>query len=129
MTFSRFLVATVIAAGLGLSQSASADTYVAYHCHCTAEPGHSCSCSYSFQLGKSQTKEFRGYCEETTASDGGRVWPDIDVTDRDSATSCTIQARGPLQDYETKSCTNWSPFSRDNVTIKTTCEQAVPSDF
>ena len=115
-----FLLATAMTASTFVP-SAQADTYVAYHCHCTAERGASCSCSYDFELGKSQTKEFRGYCDEMMEPNGYPIRPDVTVSGRDSGTSCTIQVTGFPETYTSKSCTNWDPFSRDHVSIKTTC--------
>ena len=110
-----------VAAAATLAPPARADTYVAYHCHCTAERGSSCSCSYDVQLGKSQTKEFRGYCDEMKESDGTPILPDIDVNGKDSGTTCTIQVGAPGHLYMSKSCTNWDFTSRDHVSVKLTC--------
>lgn len=101
--------------------TAQADSYVSYHCHCTAaNEGDSCSCYYNFQLGKSQTKEFRGYCD-------GSLDESISVDQRDGGTSCTIQVKG-FGGYISKSCTNWDPFSRDDVRIRVKCSNNPPED-
>ncbi|MCG8684016.1 MAG: hypothetical protein MI892_04020, partial [Desulfobacterales bacterium] len=37
-------------------------TYKNYWCDCSLNEASSCSCEYNYRLGKSATKEFRGYC-------------------------------------------------------------------
>ena len=119
MNTNTLLIAATLtfSAMLTVPGPAQAATYQSYHCHCTAGPnnGDSCSCSYYFTLGKSQTKEFRGYCDDPL-SEG------VEVFERDGGTTCTIQSNG-FGDYTTKSCTNWDPFSRDTVKIKVSCER------
>lgn len=105
---------------LAVPSVTEAATYVSYHCHCTIAAGSDkCSCEYDYTLGKSATKEFRGYCD-------GDVDKSIDVSNRDSGTTCTVSALG-FGGYKSRSCTNWDPFSTDHVKVKVSCESK--SDF
>jgi len=73
-------------------------------------------CSYDEQLGKSITKEFRGYCSTT----GVRVVPqNQQCQSRNENVTCTY-ADCDLS-YCTCSCTNWSPTGRHPATIYVYC--------
>jgi|GEM_PF-1418715 len=119
MTFPKIAFTACLTLGLTMALPEPAKAVKGYTCACTAEKDHSCTCSHSYTLGKSATQEFRGTCSEM---DKDGVWPDIEVTNRDGGTSCTIQLNiSASPDYTTKSCTNWDPFSRDSITVKLKC--------
>lgn len=119
MIFRRITFTAGLLLGMALAVPQQAQAVKGYTCACTAELDHSCTCSYSYTLGKSITQEFRGTCSKM---DQDGVWPDIDISNRDGGTSCTIQLHiSGSPDYTTKSCTNWDPFSRDSITIKLKC--------
>ena len=92
-------------------------TFKDYRCSCTPPDGQNfCKCHYSYKLGKSATKEFRGYCT------GAAKDPmDIYVTRTSDATSCTMTAR--FGKRLSKSCTNWSPLSSDSVDVTVICDR------
>ena len=88
-----------------------------YHCNCEPSSGKKeCKCGYKYTLGKSSTKEFRGYCDQDSTYPSG-----ISVTGRKSATSCTIRIFEQL--YATRSCTNWDPTSRDELNVTVHCSK------
>ncbi len=88
-----------------------------YHCNCEPSSGKKeCKCRYRYTLGKSSTKEFRGYCNQDSTYPSG-----ISVTGRKSATSCTVRIFEQL--YATRSCTNWDPTSRDELNITVHCSK------
>jgi len=114
-----FAAALTFAALVSAPRQAQAGTYESYHCHCTpAEEGGQCNCYYNFTLGKSQTKEFRGYCDDPLDES-------VVVDQRDGGTTCTIQSNS-FGGYVSKSCTNWDPFSRDTVRIRVGCGTRPP---
>ena len=120
----KTLLTTLLLGGiaiLSIVTPATAATYVAYHCDCTPAPGSWCWCTdYHFQLGYSQTKEFRAYCTKIANYD----IRDIVVSERDKNTTCTITVDSSEFGYTTKSCTNWSWLSRDNLKIDVGCKKA-----
>ena len=88
-----------------------------YYCNCDPAPGsNDCDCKYKYTLGKSSTKEFRGFCKKDVTRPVG-----IGITGLKKSTTCTIRI---FQDvpYVTRSCTNWSPTSRDELNIKVKCK-------
>ena len=88
-----------------------------YYCNCEPKPGsNSCNCTYKYNLGRSDTKEFRGFCKKDVTRPIG-----IGITGRKKSTTCTIRI---FQDvpYVTRSCTNWSPTSSDELNIKVKCK-------
>ena len=92
-------------------------TFKDYKCSCAPPDGQNfCKCHYSYKLGKSATKEFRGYCT------GAAKDPmDIFVTRADDTTSCTMTVR--FGKRLSKSCTNWSPLSSDRVDVTVVCDK------
>ncbi len=90
-------------------------TYKNYWCDCSLSGGSSCDCRYKYHLGKSKTKEFRGYCINQEANNPTM----ISFSGKNKSTSCT----GGIKwgDYFTRSCTNWNPASGDNINIKVQC--------
>lgn len=92
-------------------------TFKDYKCSCAPPDGQNfCKCHYSYKLGKSATKEFRGYCT------GAAKDPmDIFVTRADDTTSCTMTVR--FGKRLSKSCTNWSPLSSDRVDVTVICDK------
>ena len=91
-------------------------THKDYHCICWPEKGHkTCSCDYKYTLGKSATKEFRGYCDNILAT-----YERIDIQGLSKDTTCT--GNFPWDGYITKSCTNWSPLKKDKVRISLHCK-------
>lgn len=91
-------------------------THKDYHCICWPEKGHkTCSCDYEYTLGRSGTKEFRGYCDNILAT-----YERIDIQGLSKDTTCT--GNFPWDGYVTKSCTNWSPFKKDKVRISLHCK-------
>lgn len=103
----------------------------AYHeLRCGCDPGEEgCSCTpYDFTLGKSATVEFHALC---TQNDDTAPPPGISIQNRDKGTTCTITASNPFvfkasDNYATKSCTNWDPFSKDDLKIVVNCS---PSSY
>lgn len=81
---------------------------------CTTSAG----CKYDEQLGKSITKEFRGYCNTS----GIKVQPYTQQCNSGNANvTCTVaDCDGPLA-YCTCSCTNWSPTGRHPAAIWVYC--------
>lgn len=98
--------------------SVSASSYQSFHCHCVPPDCGNCSCTDSYTLGAMVTKEFRAYCDNT---DEDAEYPNIAVNDRNSNTTCTVQLAIMAQPYRSKSCTNWSLFHSDGLSIKVTC--------
>lgn len=92
-------------------------TFKDYKCSCTPPDGQNfCKCHYSYKLGKSATKEFRGYCT------GAAKDPmDIFITRASDTTSCTMTAR--FGKRLSKSCTNWSPLSSDRIDVTVICDK------
>ena len=90
-------------------------TYRNYWCDCSLNGESSCDCKYKYHLGKSATKEFRGYCINQEANNPTM----ISFSGKNKSTSCT----GGIKwgDYFTRSCTNWSPTSGDDMDIKIQC--------
>ena len=87
-----------------------------YHCHCTPAPGEkSCDCKYTYTLGKSSTREFKGFCS------GGLYISAIEVSGRKSSTTCTDDVI--WMGYVSRSCTNWSPVTRDELHITVRCDK------
>ena len=121
MKVSMGLITLVgIALFLGATPAAAA-SYQDFHCSCRPLKLEPCSCFFTYQLGKFQTKEFRGYCDQNDTTDGD-PWPEVYVSDRDKNTTCTIYVDGiPGEQYTSKSCTNWSWSSRDNIKIEVKC--------
>ena len=90
-------------------------TYRNYWCDCSLDGESSCSCEYKYHLGKSATKEFRGYCIGEEANTPIM----ISFSGKNKSTTCT----GGIKwgDYFSKSCTNWSPVSGDHMNITVQC--------
>ena len=95
-------------------------TFTKYHCGCELEAGKKdCVCSYNYHLKRSQTKEFRGYC---TAS---KLEPaKMSISGKNKGTTCTTDIL--LSTYNTRSCTNWSLTSGDDITVKVHCSKEIP---
>jgi len=95
-------------------------TYKSFYCNCDPTSGDgTCQCSYDYHLGKSVTKEFRGYC-----SGEANVPQKMHVSGRKHGTSCSISlAVTPWgsETYQTKSCTNWNPTVGDSIDVILTC--------
>ena len=87
-----------------------------YYCGCEVEHGEStCECRYDYRLGKSKTKEFRGYCEGESVIRPSKVA----ISGKNKATSCTSGFH--YESYMSRSCTNWSPTSSDHFTVVVKC--------
>ena len=92
------------------------DAWKHYHCHCTPAPGEkSCDCKYNYTLGKSSTREFKGFCG------GGLYISAINVSGRNRSTTCTDDVI--WMGYISRSCTNWSPLTRDDLHVTVRCDQ------
>ena len=88
-----------------------------YYCDCEPSSGEkTCKCKYKYHLGKSATKEFRGYCQEDI------TYPvELTVGGRKDATTCTVRIfEGP---YAARSCTNWNPTAGDDVNVWVECKK------
>ena len=91
-------------------------THVDYKCDCELSAGEDiCKCRYTYTLGASKTKEFRGYCSNGLIPDG------VHVGGKSKSTSCTNNF--PWFDYYSRSCTNWDPISSDKLNITVRCAQ------
>ena len=87
-----------------------------YHCHCAPAPGEkSCECKYNYTLGKSSTREFKGFCGN------GLYISAIEVSGRKSSTTCTDDVI--WMGYISRSCTNWSPVTRDKLHVTVRCDK------
>ena len=127
----KSIIATSLLAAAALCvsmQPAAAASYEEYHCKCLPPKDESCSCSFSHTLGALATKEFRGYCDKL---DDDHDFPGISVSNRDKNTTCTIplgiMPRFNSHQYGSISCTNWSLFSKDSVSIKVVCTNKYPT--
>ena len=89
-----------------------------FHCKCSGKKD--CKCKFEYDLKKSATKEFRGYCDGKGMSPEG-----ISVSGLKSGTHCTVKAF--WNKYYSRSCTNFSPSVND--TIKITVHCALKEDF
>lgn len=120
MTSKQFLLALALAVATLFAAPQQAQAGQSYHCHCTAAADQSCSCTYDYELGRSGTQEFRGFCDNYSSD--SYPFPDMEVNNRDGGTSCTVQM-GIIASpqYRSKSCTNWDPFTTDNVKVKVKC--------
>ncbi len=85
-----------------------------FHCKCSGKKN--CRCKFEYDLKKSQTKEFRGYCDGEGMSPEG-----LSVSGLKSGTHCTVKAF--WHDYYSRSCTNWSPNANDTIKITVRCAQ------
>ena len=91
-------------------------THQDYYCTCEVDSGGStCECHYKYRLGKSKTREFRGYCEGESVIRPSK----INIVGRNKATSCTSGFH--YESYMSRSCTNWSPTSGDHFTVTVQC--------
>ena len=87
-----------------------------YYCVCELASGeNTCECRYEYRLGKSKTKEFRGYCEGESVIRPSK----IAISGKNKATSCTSGFH--YESYMSRSCTNWSPTSSDHITVAVKC--------
>ena len=95
-------------------------TFKKYHCGCELEPGKKdCACNYKYHLKRSQTKEFRGYCT------GSSLEPaKMSISGKNKGTTCTTGVLMPS--YNTRSCTNWSLTSGDDIHVKVHCSKEIP---
>ncbi len=89
-------------------------THVDYTCACEPSTGEdTCNCTYTYKLGASKTKEFRGHC-------GNDLYPyAIHIGGKRNSTSCT--AGFPWFNYFSRSCTNWDAFSSDTLDVAVRC--------
>ena len=96
-------------------------TFKKYHCGCEPAAGErGCFCSYDYYLGKGKTKEFRGYC----TSDADIEPTNLTVAGKGMNTTCTADVM--WKPYVTRSCTNWSVFTKDKLTLTVHCRSYVP---
>ena len=87
-----------------------------YHCHCAPAPGEkSCECKYNYTLGKSSTREFKGFCND------GLYESAINVSGLKNTTTCTDDVI--WMGYISRSCTNWSPVTRDELHVTVRCDK------
>ena len=95
-------------------------TFKKYHCGCELEPGKKdCVCSHKYHLKRSQTKEFRGYCTASSLEPAR-----MSISGKNKSTTCTTDIL--MASYNTRSCTNWSPTSGDDITVKIHCSKDIP---
>lgn len=114
--FSLFLLALA-----GFAPNAVHASPQKYHCDC--DPGDtdtsSCYCDYSYELKRSATKEFRGYC----SYDNGWAMHPVFYSHPDKSMTCTLPFPvGTL--YDSKSCTNWSALHKRSVSLRLNCTNA-----
>ncbi len=129
MKYTILSILLAIGAMLAVATPVLADTYASYHCHCGAlASGGECSCSYQYDLGKSETKEFRGYCDyvidytDNYRDNVNKKNTDINISGRKDGTTCTIAMQAfPDESYTTRSCTNWNPTVGDTLNIQVKC--------
>ena len=96
-------------------------TFKKYHCGCEPAAGErGCWCRYDYYLGKGKTKEFRGYC----TSDSDIEPTNLNVSGKGMNTTCTADVM--WKPYVTRSCTNWSVFTKDKLTLTVHCRKYVP---
>ena len=100
------------------SAPAVAATYQSFHCKCNPPACGDCTCTDSYTLGSMVTKEFRAYCDNVSEESEA---PNLNVDGKSSSTTCTVQISILGQPYKSKSCTNWSLFHSDGLSIKVTC--------
>ena len=114
-SLASMLIFTVV--GMTTSGNAMAATYKMF----TAWQGDGWW-SETHKLRKGQTKEYRYQCKSST--DGhvlktGKFCWKMEITGLKSTTTCTVTVAA-LQ-YLSRSCTNWSAFNNDTLTIKMKC--------
>ena len=93
-------------------------THKDFHCNCARDGKDICTCDFKYHLGRSATKEFRGYCTGSAKEPKG-----MKVNGKNKHTTCTMPA---YVGYVSKSCTNWSPTSGDDIEIWVECGKRVP---
>ena len=93
-------------------------THKDFQCACSRSGKDICTCDFKYHLGKSKTKEFRGYCKGEAKEPKG-----MKVSGKNKHTTCTMPA---YVGYVSKSCTNWSPTSGDHIDIRVECGKRVP---
>ncbi|MCG8684017.1 MAG: hypothetical protein MI892_04025, partial [Desulfobacterales bacterium] len=93
-------------------------THKDFQCKCSLSGKDICTCDFEYHLGRSGTKEFRGYCKGEAKEPKG-----MKVNGKNKHTTCTIPA---YVGYVSKSCTNWNPTSGDDIEIKVECGTRFP---
>ena len=93
-------------------------THKDFHCNCSRDGKDICTRDFKYHLGRSATKEFRGYCTGSAKEPMG-----MKVSGKNKHTTCTMPA---YVGYVSKSCTNWSPTSGDHIDIRVECGVRFP---
>ena len=90
-------------------------THQDYECRCTLSDGEdTCSCTYTYKLGPTKTKEFRGYCRDHD------LYPTtLHIDGKRKSTSCTVDFT--WFDYHSRSCTNWDIINKDTIDVTVRC--------
>ena len=90
-------------------------THQDYECRCKLSDGEdTCSCTYTYKLGATKTKEFRGYCR------GNDLYPTtLHIDEKRKSTSCTVDFT--WFDYHSRSCTNWDIINKDTIDVTVRC--------
>jgi hypothetical protein len=98
---------------------------VRWTCKCEVEKNNSndkCTCPpFSYDLPRSGTKEFRGYCNGKTGEQQSPLAKFINIK-RGKNVTCTINSDF-RNSYVSKSCTNWGMAQRNKVTMTIECRQ------
>jgi hypothetical protein len=123
------LVGSIAAGFAGQMSVDAAANPVRWSCKCQV-PGSKrtdkCTCSgYSYDLPRSGTKEFRGYCD---GSINGTIYgetrsprPKFVNVMRGKNVTCTINNTQYYVNYTKKQCTNWGFAKRNKVTMSIEC--------
>ncbi len=78
-------------------------------------------CEFTKGIGKSSTKEFRGYCPYS-------VLNGMSIRKRAKHTTCTVGfyagTTSSKNTYCSRSCTNWDPTKRDKVKVIVRCDSS-----
>jgi len=88
-----------------------------YYCGCQPSGGEDCICGgdgYHFDLGGGEVQQFRGYCSRDDSKPSHVL-----VAGRKSGTTCTIDYH--IDDYYSRSCTNWDLAHSDGLDITVYC--------
>ena len=103
--------------------SAGAVAYDNIDCDCdpsisseTDSDGQYCRCEKDFTIGPAATHEFHFRCLDEHVDNDAYY---SQIGDLSSSTTCTIGIYVPF--YQSRSCTNWSPFKKDTLHLWTQC--------